>query len=157
MLLSEMGSFKFCYTCIHTYIDILKHTYRDKTDIYMRACMYACVHTYTQTNAHIRTCIHTGTGIPYPLGKFVQRTIGWYQEGEGGSIMGTPRQEILQSLGVVFPPMLQGVISGATSLMQDRPHTRPRIRKCKTDITENTEADFFASHTATQKKVLFFI
>ena len=55
MLLSEMGSFKFCYTCIHTYIDILKHTYRDKTDIHMRACMYACVHTYTQTNAHIRT------------------------------------------------------------------------------------------------------
>jgi len=67
--------------------------------------------------------------------------------------MGTLRKEILQSLGVVFPPMPQGAISGATSLMQDRPHARPQIRKCKTDITDNTEADFFVSHAATQKKV----
>jgi len=59
----------------------------------MRACMYVlvCVHAYT--NKCTCTYKHAGTGIPYPLGKFVQRTIGWYQEGEGGSIMGTPRQE----------------------------------------------------------------
>lgn len=61
-----------------------------------------------------------GTGNPYPLGRFVQLTIGYYKDAENGSIMGTARQKVCEGLGMIFPDMPLAITSKATSSLEDR-------------------------------------
>ena len=83
------------------------------------------------------------TGVAYPLGKFVQRAVGWFKNGEAGKIMGTDKQKILEDLGVKFPDTMLPFQSGAKSLIHDHPHPPPREKghsRGITDIEDNAKA-----------------